>query len=92
VEGQVRGLARMVDGERYCSGVLTQISAVTKALQQVVLDLLDDHMRHCVLDTARSGPGGKDAKLEEVTTALHRHAGDLTGRQSADSPEAFRSP
>lgn len=72
IEGQVRGLHRMVDEDEYCIDVLTQISAVTRALQGVALGLLDDHMRHCVADaTAR---GGKDAeeKLAEASAAVRR--------------------
>src|SRR6266571_3781117 len=66
IEGQVRGIARMVDDERYCIDVLTQINAVTAALQQVALGLLDDHMRHCVLNAARSGPADGEQKLAEL--------------------------
>lgn len=72
VEGQVRGIARMVAEDRYCIDVLTQVSAVTRALQEVALGLLDDHVRHCVLDAARTGPGEGDEKLAEVTAALRR--------------------
>src|SRR6266536_6470955 len=72
IEGQVRGIARMVEDDRYCIEVLTQVSAATKALQQVALGLLDDHMRHCVLDAARADHAAGDAKLDEVTVALHR--------------------
>jgi DNA-binding FrmR family transcriptional regulator len=55
VEGQVRGIARMVEDDRYCVDVLTQVAAATRALQQVALGLLDDHVRHCVMDTAMQG-------------------------------------
>jgi DNA-binding FrmR family transcriptional regulator len=72
VEGQVRGIARMVDEDRYCIDVLTQVSAATRALQQVALGLLDDHLRHCVLDAARSGPVESDAKLDELAATLRR--------------------
>ncbi len=59
IEGQVRGIARMVEEEKYCIDILTQVSAVTKALQAVALGLLDEHMSHCVLDAAQTGrPGG----------------------------------
>jgi DNA-binding FrmR family transcriptional regulator len=57
IEGQVRGVARMVDDDRYCIDVLTQIAAVTRALQEVALGLAGDHLRHCVIDAARSDPG-----------------------------------
>ena len=70
VEGQVRGIGRMVEADRYCLDVLVQISAVTRALQEVALGLLDDHVRKCVLDAARSGPVEGDAKFAELTVAL----------------------
>src|SRR5690606_21406623 len=55
IEGQARGISRMVDEEQYCIDILTQISAVTSALQSVAVGLLDDHLKHCVLDAARAG-------------------------------------
>lgn len=70
IEGQVRGVARMVEEDRYCIEVLTQIAAVTKALQQVALGLLDDHMRHCVTDAVQSSPDQADEKLTEVNRAV----------------------
>ena len=70
VEGQVRGMARMVEQDRYCIDVLTQIAAVTKALQQVGLGLLDDHMRHCVTDAVHASPEQGDEKLAEVNRAV----------------------
>ena len=57
IEGQVRGLQRMVEEEKYCIDILTQVSAVTKALQALALGLLDDHMAHCVVEAARQGGG-----------------------------------
>jgi DNA-binding FrmR family transcriptional regulator len=72
IEGQVRGIARMVDEDRYCIDVLTQVSAVNRALQQVALSLLDDHVRHCVADAVRSGPDEGEAKLDELRLALGR--------------------
>jgi CsoR family transcriptional regulator, copper-sensing transcriptional repressor len=63
VEGQVRGVERMVEEDRYCIDVLTQIGAIQAALDKVALGLLDDHARHCVI-------GGEDAKKEERTTEL----------------------
>jgi len=72
IEGQVRGVTRMVDEGRYCIDVLTQISAATRALQQVALGLLDDHIRHCVLDATRTDPVEGAAKLDELATALRR--------------------
>jgi len=72
VEGQVRGIARMVEDDRYCIDVLTQVSAVTRALQEVALGLLDDHMRHCVLDAARTGSDEGEQKLSELSAAMRR--------------------
>jgi DNA-binding FrmR family transcriptional regulator len=72
VEGQVRGLAQMVEGDRYCIDVLTQISAVTKALQSVAVGLLDDHLRHCVADAVAAGGPEADQKLTEATAAVER--------------------
>lgn len=72
VEGQVRGLQRMVDDETYCIDVLTQVSAVTKALQAVALELLDDHLAHCVADAARAGGADADDKVREATAAIGR--------------------
>ena len=72
IEGQVRGVTRMVADDRYCIDVLTQVAAVTHALQQVALRLLDDHVRHCVTDAVRMGPAEAEEKFEELTTALGR--------------------
>lgn len=72
IEGQVRGLQRMVDDETYCIDVLTQVSAATRALEQVALTLLDDHLRHCVADAARKGGPEADAKLDEASAAIAR--------------------
>ncbi|MFC4463540.1 metal-sensitive transcriptional regulator [Streptomyces xiangluensis] len=71
-EGQVRGITRMVGEDRYCIDVLTQISAVTHALREVALGLLDDHIRHCVHDAVRADDAEGDAKLDELTLALRR--------------------
>jgi DNA-binding FrmR family transcriptional regulator len=69
IEGQVRGLQGMVEDDRYCIDVLTQISAVQAALDKVALGLLDDHARHCVID----GPDGKkDERTEELMAAVGR--------------------
>jgi DNA-binding FrmR family transcriptional regulator len=70
IEGQVRGLQRMVDEDTYCIDVLTQISAATKALQAVAVGLLEDHLRHCVVQAAVNGK--PDAKIEEATNAIAR--------------------
>jgi DNA-binding FrmR family transcriptional regulator len=72
IEGQVRGLQRMVDEDRYCINVLEQVSAVTRALQSVSLELLDDHLSHCVLDAAKDGGPDAAHKLEEASTAIAR--------------------
>ena len=72
IEGQVRGVARMVADDRYCTDVLTQITAITRALQQVALGLLDDHLRHCVIDAARTDPGEGEQKAAELTLAFRR--------------------
>ena len=58
IEGQARGLQRMVDEEKYCIDILTQVSAMTKALHAVSIGLLEDHMNHCVVDAARAGDDG----------------------------------
>ena len=72
IEGQVRGVARMVAGDRYRTDVLTQISAITRALQEVALGLADDHLQHCVIDAARSDPGEGEQKAAELTLAFRR--------------------
>jgi DNA-binding FrmR family transcriptional regulator len=72
VEGQVRGLQRMVDEENYCIDILTQVSAATKALENVALSLLDQHLHHCVTDAARAGRPDAEEKLAEATAAIAR--------------------
>ena len=72
IEGQVRGIQRMVDEDTYCIDVLTQVSAVTKALQAVALELLDDHLQHCVRDAVAGGGDDADAKVAEATAAIAR--------------------
>ena len=73
IEGQVRGLQRMVDEDTYCIDVLTQVSAVTKALQSVAVGLLDQHVRHCVSDAARGDdPARADEMVTEATRAIER--------------------
>ncbi|MBI1758944.1 MAG: metal-sensitive transcriptional regulator [Actinobacteria bacterium] len=72
IEGQVRGIAHMIEDDRYCIDVLTQVSAATRALQQVALGLLDDHLRHCVVDAARSSPAEGEAKLDELAGTLRQ--------------------
>lgn len=72
VEGQVRGLQRMVESDTYCIDVLTQVSAATKALQAVALSLLDDHLAHCVSDAVREGGDVAAAKVKEASDAVAR--------------------
>ena len=69
VEGQVRGIAKMVDEERYCIDVLTQISAVQSAIESVALGLLDDHVRHCVLG---SSDEQRAERMDELMAAVGR--------------------
>lgn len=72
IEGQVRGLARMVENDEYCIDVLTQVSAVTKALQAVSLGLLDEHLKHCVADALVDGGSAAEAKVAEASAAIAR--------------------
>src|SRR5947208_9897998 len=72
IEGQVRGLQRMVDEDTYCIDVLTQISAATKALESVALELLDDHLAHCVREAVAGGGPDADAKVAEASAAIAR--------------------
>lgn len=72
IEGQVRGLARMIDEDEYCIDVLTQVSAVTKALQAVSLRLLDEHLQHCVAAALADGGEEADAKIKEASEAIAR--------------------
>lgn len=72
IEGQVRGLGRMVEQDAYCIDVLTQVSAATKALQAVALSLLEDHLAHCVADAVRDGGDAADAKIREANDAIAR--------------------
>lgn len=72
IEGQVRGIARMIDDDTYCIDVLTQVSAATKALQAVALGLLDDHLSHCVRQAVADGGAEADAKLKEASEAITR--------------------
>jgi CsoR family transcriptional regulator, copper-sensing transcriptional repressor len=72
VEGQVRGIARMVEEDQYCIDVLTQVSAATKALQSVALGLLEEHLGSCVVEAARAGGAEADAKVKEAGEAIAR--------------------
>ena len=72
IEGQVRGLQRMIDEDTYCIDVLTQVSAVTKALQSVAVGLLDQHVRHCVSNAVTDDPDHADQMVTEATRAIER--------------------
>ena len=72
IEGQVRGLQRMVESETYCIDVLTQVSAATKALQAVALELLGDHLAHCVAEACRNNDEVAEAKIQEASAAIAR--------------------
>jgi DNA-binding FrmR family transcriptional regulator len=72
IEGQIRGIAKMVDDDKYCIDILTQVSAATKALQSVALGLLEEHLGGCVVDAARAGGPDADAKVREAADAIAR--------------------
>ncbi|UJH69813.1 metal-sensitive transcriptional regulator [Ornithinimicrobium sp. INDO-MA30-4] len=72
IEGQVRGIARMVENDTYCIDILTQVSAATKALQAVSLGLLEDHISHCVVDAAQTSDEAAAQKVQEATAAIAR--------------------
>lgn len=72
IEGQVRGVQRMVEEDKYCIEVLDQIAAVTKALQAVAIELLDDHLSHCVADALTAGGKTADDKIAEASAAIAR--------------------
>jgi len=72
VEGQIRGLQRMVENDEYCIDILTQISAATKALQAVSLGLMDEHLKHCVAQALADGGKDADEKVREASEAIAR--------------------
>ncbi len=72
IEGQIRGLQRMVDEDTYCIDVLTQVSAATRALQAVALQLLGDHLSHCVREALVEGGSAAEDKVEEARAAIER--------------------
>ena len=72
IEGQIRGLQRMVAEEQYCIDVITQVSAATRALQAFSLGLLEEHIGHCVVDAAKQGGPEADAKVKEASEAIAR--------------------
>jgi DNA-binding FrmR family transcriptional regulator len=73
IEGQIRGLQRMVEDDKYCIDILTQVNSATAALRAVGMGLLDDHVRHCVKDSIRQGSG--EEKVDELLAAVARFAG-----------------
>jgi DNA-binding FrmR family transcriptional regulator len=74
IEGQVRGLQRMVDEDAYCVDILTQVAAVQTALEQVAVNVLDAHVRHCVADAVQNDGNEADEKLDELMAAVRRFA------------------
>lgn len=72
IEGQVRGIQRMIEQDEYCIDVLTQISSVTAALEGVAIGLVDEHLRRCVMTAAAAGDGERDVKLAEAVRAVER--------------------
>ena len=72
IEGQVRGLQRMIEDERYCIDILEQVAAATRALQSVAILLLDEHLAHCVSDAVKVGGDEAEAKLTEASAAIAR--------------------
>lgn len=72
IEGQVRGIQRMIEDDAYCIDILTQVSAATKALESMALVLLDEHLRHCVTEAIQAGGDDADAKVSEASAAIAR--------------------
>ena len=72
IEGQVRGLQRMVEEDRYCIDVLTQVASATRALQAFSVQLLEEHLATCVVDAAKAGDGQSEIKVREATDAIAR--------------------
>jgi CsoR family transcriptional regulator, copper-sensing transcriptional repressor len=72
IEGQVRGISKMIESDKYCIDVLTQVSAVNKALEAVALNLLDEHLAHCVTDAVAEGGEVADEKIKEASAAIAR--------------------
>ena len=72
IEGQARGLQRMVEEEKYCIDILTQVSAATRALESVALGLLDDHLRHCMVHFAQDPQHSHEDKVAEASAAIAR--------------------
>jgi CsoR family transcriptional regulator, copper-sensing transcriptional repressor len=74
IEGQIRGLQRMVEEDRYCADVMTQISSVHEALRSVGRELMRNHLRHCATAAIKSGDGRADAMYDELVEMMYRHA------------------
>ena len=74
IEGQVRGLQRMVDGDRYCADILTQVSSVQEALRAVGRELMRNHLKHCATEAIRAGGTAADAMYEELVEMMERHS------------------
>lgn len=72
IEGQVRGITKMIESDKYCIDVLTQVAAVNKALEAVALGLLDEHLKHCVADAAAEGGPVAEEKIQEASAAIAR--------------------
>ena len=72
IEGQVRGLQKMIEADTWCPDVVTQVASVTHALQEVAIGLLNDHLRHCVTAAAANSPDDADARLAEVTATIRQ--------------------
>ena len=72
IEGQLRGISKMIESDKYCIDILTQVSAVNKALEAVALGLLDEHLKHCVADAAAEGGAVADEKIQEASAAIAR--------------------
>ncbi len=73
IEGQVRGLQKMVEADRYCADILTQLSSVQEALRAVARELMRNHLKHCATRAFRSGPAEADAMVNELVSLIHRH-------------------
>ncbi|MBN8866524.1 MAG: metal-sensitive transcriptional regulator [Solirubrobacterales bacterium] len=72
IEGQARGISRMIEEDKYCIDILTQISALTSAMEGVAIALLDEHLKHCVVDAAKEGGPEAEEKLKEASDAIAR--------------------
>ena len=72
IEGQVRGLQKMIEEDRWCPEIVTQFSSVSRALQEVAVGLLNDHLRHCVVNAARTSDADGAAKLDEVASTIRQ--------------------